>query len=72
MKAHELRAMSREELDERVRELRQELFNLRFRGTTQQLDNPLRKRIARRDLARTLTVLRELELGLQRSAGEVQ
>jgi large subunit ribosomal protein L29 len=60
--------MSREELNERVRELRQELFNLRFRGTTQKLENPLRIRIARRDLARTLTMLREQDLGLE--AGE--
>lgn len=70
MKTHELRSMSREELDERVRELRQELFNLRFRRTTQQLDNPLRMRVARKDLARTLTVIRELDLGFERSTGE--
>jgi large subunit ribosomal protein L29 len=68
MKPHELRSMSRDELKERVRELRQELFNLRFRGTTQKLENPLRIRIARRDLARTLTMLREQDLGLE--AGE--
>jgi len=65
MKPHELRSMSRDELQERVRELRQELFNLRFRGTTQKLDNPLRLRLARRDLARTLTMLREQDLGLE-------
>jgi len=70
MKAHELRAMSREELLEHARELRQELFNLRFRGTMQQLDNPLRIRNARKDLARTLTVLREFELGLEPGSGE--
>lgn len=70
MKAHELRAMSREELEEHVRELRQELFNLRFRSTTQQLDNPLRIRTARKDLARTLTVLRELGSGLGSGSGE--
>jgi large subunit ribosomal protein L29 len=70
MKTHELRAMSREELEEHARELRQELFNLRFRSTTQQLDNPLRIRTARKDLARTLTVLRELDLGLESSTGE--
>jgi len=68
MKPHELRSMSRDELNERARELRQELFNLRFRGTTQKLENPLRIRIARRDLARTLTMLREQDLGLE--AGE--
>lgn len=70
MKTHELRSMSREELEEHVRELRQELFNLRFRGTTQQLDNPLRMRVARKDLARTLTVIRELDLGLEHGTGE--
>jgi large subunit ribosomal protein L29 len=70
MKSHELRAMSREELEEHARELRQELFNLRFRSTTQQLDNPVRIRTARKDLARALTVLRELDLGLESSAGE--
>ncbi|OPL19936.1 MAG: 50S ribosomal protein L29 [Candidatus Aegiribacteria sp. MLS_C] len=70
MKPHELRSMSREELEEHARELRQELFNLRFRGTTQQLDNPLRLRTARKDLARTLTVLRELDLGLESGTGE--
>ncbi len=70
MKIHELRLMSREELEEHVRELRQELFNLRFRSTTQQLDNPLRTRVARKDLARTLTLIREFDLGLERSTGE--
>ena len=70
MKSHELRSMSREELQEHARELRQELFNLRFRGTTQQLDNPLRIRNARKDLARTLTILRELDLGLETGTGE--
>lgn len=70
MKAHELRAMSREELEGHARELRQELFNLRFRSTTQQLDNPLRIRTARKDLARTLTVLRELDSGLGSGPGE--
>ncbi len=70
MKTHELRSMSREELEEHVRELRQELFNLRFRRTTQQLDNPLQMRVARKDLARTLTVIRELDLGFERGTGE--
>jgi large subunit ribosomal protein L29 len=70
MKVHELRSMSRDELEEHVRELRQELFNLRFRRTTQPLDNPLRIRTARKDLARVLTVIRELDLGLESSTGE--
>ncbi len=70
MKAHELRSLSREELEEHARELRQELFNLRFRSSTQQLDNPLRKRMARRELARTLTILREMDLGLEPGSGK--
>jgi large subunit ribosomal protein L29 len=70
MKTHDLRAMSRSELEEQARELRQELFNLRFRKTTQQLDNPVRIRTARKELARTLTLIRELDLGLESAAGE--
>ncbi|MBD3276717.1 MAG: 50S ribosomal protein L29 [Candidatus Aegiribacteria sp.] len=70
MKTHELRSMTRMELEEHARELRQELFNLRFRGTTQQLDNPLRIRTARKDLARTLTVIREMDINQTTESGE--
>ncbi len=70
MKTHELRSMNRAELEEQVRELRQELFNLKFRRTTQPLDNPLRIRTARKDLARALTLIRELDLGLESRTGE--
>ena len=65
MKAHELRVIGREELLSRVEELRHEIFNLRFRKATQQLDNPLRLRTIRRELARALTVLRESDLGIE-------
>ncbi len=64
MKAHELRSMSLEELNEQVREMRTEVFNLRFRKAAQQLDNPLKIRDAKRSLARILTLIRERELGL--------
>ena len=64
MKAHELRVIGRDELMSRVEELQQEIFNLRFRKATQQLDNPLRLRVVRRELARALTVLRESDLGI--------
>jgi len=70
MKTHELRSMSPEELEEHARELRQELFNLKFRRATQPLDNPLRIRTARKNLARTLTVIREHDLGLESRTGE--
>lgn len=64
MKAHELRSMSMEELQDQVRELRAEIFNLKFRQAAQQLDNPLKIRESKRTLARTLTAIRERELGL--------
>ena len=70
MKTNELRSMSLEELEEHARELRQEIFNLRFRRTTQPLDNPLQIRITRKNLARTLTVIREHDLGLVSGTGE--
>ena len=56
-----MREMSVDEIRERVAELRQELFNLRFRNSMKQLDNPLKIRGGRRELARLLTVLREKE-----------
>ena len=70
MKTHELRSMNPEELEEHARELKQELFNLRFRRTTQPLDNPLRIRTVRKNLARTLTIIREHDLGLESGTGE--
>jgi len=70
MKTHELRSMNPEELEEHTRELKQELFNLRFRRTTQPLDNPLRIRTVRKNLARALTIIREHDLGLESGTGE--
>ncbi len=60
MKAQELRAMSREELSQKLNELYQELFNLRFQMVTRQLSNTSRVRQVRRDIARAKTILREL------------
>ncbi len=56
-----MREMSVDEIRTRVQELREELFNLRFRNSMKQLDNPLKIREARREMARLLTVLREKE-----------
>jgi large subunit ribosomal protein L29 len=53
--------MSPDELRTRLQELREELFNLRFRNAMKQLDNPLKIREGRREMARLLTVLREKE-----------
>lgn len=56
MKANELRDLSNEELDEKLQETRKELFNLRFQHATGQLDNPKKLSLARREIARILTV----------------
>jgi len=56
-----MREMSPEEMRERLQELREELFNMRFRNAMKQLDNPLKIRESRREMARLLTVLREKE-----------
>ena len=56
-----MRDLTAEEIQLRVAELREELFNLRFRNAMRQLDNPLKIREARREMARFLTVLREKE-----------
>jgi large subunit ribosomal protein L29 len=61
VKAAAMRDMSVDEIHERVAELRQEIFNLRFRNSMKQLDNPLKIRASRRELARLLTVLQEKE-----------
>jgi large subunit ribosomal protein L29 len=61
VKATSLREMTVDDLRLRVTELREELFNLRFRNSMKQLDNPLKIREGRREMARLLTVLGEKE-----------
>lgn len=61
VKAKAMREMSPAEIRERLQELREELFNMRFRNAMKQLDNPLKIRESRREMARLLTVLREKE-----------
>ena len=60
----DLRALADEELDTRLREAKEELFNLRFQVATGQLDNNRRLQTVRRDIARIYTVMRERELGI--------
>lgn len=60
-KASRYREMTADEITTRVAELREELFTLRFRNTMKQLDNPLKIRESRREMARLLTVLKEKE-----------
>ncbi|HHW71425.1 MAG TPA: 50S ribosomal protein L29 [Clostridiales bacterium] len=62
MKANELRELSNEELQDKLVELKGELFNLRFQSATGQLDNPMRIKEVRKDIARVHTILREREL----------
>ncbi|MFI9385316.1 50S ribosomal protein L29 [Kutzneria sp. NPDC052558] len=69
--AAELRELTDEELVLRLREAKEELFNLRFQMATGQLDNNRRLRTVRHDIARVYTVMRERELGLSVSPDEV-
>ena len=61
VKAGTLREQTVDEIRTRIGELREELFNLRFRNSMKQLDNPLKIREGRREMARLLTVLHEKE-----------
>jgi large subunit ribosomal protein L29 len=62
--AAELRGLGRTELDAKVRELKEELFTLRFQSATGQLESNGRLREVRKDIARIYTVLQERELGI--------
>ena len=62
--AVELRALEDDELITKLRESKEELFNLRFQSATGQLDNNKRLQTVRHDIARIYTVMRERELGL--------
>ena len=60
----ELRNLDDAELTSKLREAKEELFNLRFQGATGQLENHGRLRAVRKDIARIYTILRERELGI--------
>jgi large subunit ribosomal protein L29 len=62
--ANELRGLSRDELNAKVVQLKEELFGLRFAAATGQLDTHGRLREARKDIARVYTVLQERNLGI--------
>ena len=57
MKAKELREMTDVELNKQLKDLKAELFNLRFQHTIHQLDNPIRIEAVKKDIARVMTVL---------------
>ena len=62
MKANKIHDMSVNELEQKLVELKGELFNLRFQMATGQLENPIRVRDVRKSIARIKTILREKEL----------
>ena len=62
MKGSDIREMTDQEIAERIQQLNEERFRLRFRSATQQLENPILLRNIRRDIARLKTVQREREL----------
>jgi large subunit ribosomal protein L29 len=66
----ELRELNADELATRLREAKEELFNLRFQMATGQLDNNRRLRTVKHDIARVYTILRERELGLSVAPSE--
>lgn len=70
MRASELRELGSEELHRRATELQDELFKLKLRRGTEQLPNPLRLRMLRREVARCLTVLKERERNPASAQGE--
>ena len=62
MKANEIREMSPAELNEKLASLKAELFNLRYQHAVNQLDNPIRLKDVKKDIARVKSVIREKEL----------
>ncbi len=70
MNPDELRDLGDEELSAKLDEAKEELFNLRFQLVTGQLDNPMRIKVMRREVARILTVMREREIEMHETAQE--
>lgn len=70
MKASELKELkekTREELDQELVELKAELFKLRFQHATSQLENPIKLKMVKKNIARVKTIIREMELGIKRN-----
>lgn len=62
MKANQLKELTPAELNVKLKDLKDELFRLRFQHATNQLDNPNRLVVVKKDIARVKTILREMEL----------
>ena len=67
--AHELDEMTNIDLESKLREAKEELFNLRFQAATGQLESHGRLRLVKKDIARIYTVVRERELGIRTAPG---
>ncbi len=65
MKVNEIRDLSGDERNEKLKSLKEELFNLRFQHATGQLENPMRIREVKRSIAQVKTIQREVELGIR-------
>jgi len=61
MRAKEVREMSAVELQDKLNDLKAELFNLRFQLAVNQLDNPMRIKAVKKDIARVMTIMQELD-----------
>jgi large subunit ribosomal protein L29 len=72
LKAHELDELNDIDLEAKLREAKEELFNLRFQAATGQLESHGRLRSVKRDIARIYTVVRERELGIRTNPGADQ
>ena len=70
--AHELDELNDVDLETRLREAKEELFNLRFQAATGQLESHGRLRSVKKDIARIYTVVRERELGIRSAPGEAK
>lgn len=67
-KLERLRELSREELEQKIADHKEEIFNLRLSRNTKELDNPIRLRMLRREMARIKTILNEDKLGVRKLA----
>jgi large subunit ribosomal protein L29 len=70
VKSHELDDLNAVDLESRLREAKEELFNLRFQAATGQLESHGRLRTVKKDIARIYTVVRERELGIRPTPGQ--
>ena len=69
LNAHELDELNPVDLEDKLREAKEELFNLRFQAATGQLESHGRLRTVKKDIARIYTVVRERELGIRTTPG---